>query len=232
MNPSKLVKNQLPPRTRSQSEAQVIHRCSGSLRLCAWRRTLKFCVSRSLRRLIILPLALMFLSCRSPHQNDKSTIHQDRVDKHKIPGLSIAVLAPERLSSAGYGLASVELNVPATAETAIIRPAATVHCDRGMILFEDADRAGYKITRTSRCARTLERIHSAFVLHRGTTVSEGLRFRATTRAERSRSADIRLHVRPREVELHQHGIELVILSSKVTGKFYCEFCKRNLQAAG
>ena len=68
---------------------------------------------------LLFLLALLFLYCPIPARADKidNYIRQQMLERH-IPGAAIAVIEKGRVVKAkGYGLANVELNVPATEET-------------------------------------------------------------------------------------------------------------------
>src|SRR5689334_9924969 len=75
-----------------------------------------------MRRRPILPLAVFVLLALVPQaraQTDKVDEYvQAEMRKEKIPGLSIAVVRNgEVVKAKGYGLANVELGVPATPDT-------------------------------------------------------------------------------------------------------------------
>src|SRR5205085_1508371 len=64
---------------------------------------------------MLLPLLFAVASAHADKTDD--TI-QDRMRKLKIPGLSIAVIKNGKvIKEQGYGLASIELNVPVTTRT-------------------------------------------------------------------------------------------------------------------
>lgn len=67
---------------------------------------------------ILLAALLMVLSIAVSHADKVDDYLQDQMQKLKIPGLSLAVVKNgKRVKEKGYGLASVELTVPATANT-------------------------------------------------------------------------------------------------------------------
>ena len=67
-------------------------------------------------------LIVFSLACPplGPTQADEVETHAAAfIDKHNIPGLSLAVVRDGKVvKAAGYGFANLELNSPATAETA------------------------------------------------------------------------------------------------------------------
>lgn len=72
--------------------------------------------------------------------DDVDTYAAAFIDKHKIPGLSLAVVRDGKvIKAAGYGLANLELNSPATAETAWEIGSITKHftAEAVMLLVQD-----------------------------------------------------------------------------------------------
>src|SRR5574341_2495212 len=62
--------------------------------------------------------ALMLAAVARPSDDRIDDYIRTRMEKQRIPGLSLAVLRNgELLEAKGYGLANVELNAPATADT-------------------------------------------------------------------------------------------------------------------
>ena len=84
-----------------------------------------------------------FLACAplaSTQADEVDTYAAEFIDKHRIPGLSLAVVQEGKVvKAAGYGFANLELNAPATAETAWEIGSITKHftAEAVMLLVQD-----------------------------------------------------------------------------------------------
>ena len=119
MNPSKLLNHRsIATKSRTHKAAKSTQHpvITGLVRIrnfVSWWRT------PVLHRPASLALALMLLSISVYAQTDKIDDYvKAELEKRKIPGLSVAVVRNgEVIKAKGYGLANIELNVPATPET-------------------------------------------------------------------------------------------------------------------
>ncbi|HSO76194.1 MAG TPA: serine hydrolase [Blastocatellia bacterium] len=183
----------------------------------------------------------MFLSLSVSAQTDKIDDYiKTALDKQKIPGLSIAVVRNgEVVKAKGYGLASVELNVPATAETVyqsgsvgkqFTATAVMMLVEDGKIALDDKINKHFTDAPEKWSGITIRHLlsHTA-----GTTdYPKDFDFRRDyTEAELlKKAADIPLAFAPGEKWSYSNMgyVMLGILISKVTGKFYGEFLQERI----
>lgn len=243
MNPASLPKNQsiaTKPERRIQRDGVadlVQHRV---FEACCRASHLK---SRAIAAFSILGLTFIILSQAIAviAQTDKVDDYvKTELDKRKIPGLSIAVVRNgEIIQAKGYGLANVELNVPASPET--IYQSGSVGkqftATAVMMLVEDGKIAlDDKISKYF--ADAPERWSGITIRHllthtAGTTdYPKDFDFRRDYTEDEllKKAADIPLAFAPGEKWSYSNMgyVMLGILISKVTGKFYGEFLQERI----
>ena len=192
-------------------------------------------------RAIVLFSVLAFLSSSAYSQNDKiDDFVKAQMQTQKIPGLSIAVVRNgEVVKGKGYGLANVELNVPASADTVyqsgstgkqFTATAVMMLVEEGKLALDDKINKYFPDSPESWNNITIRHL----LTHTSGTTDYPKDFdfrRDYTEAELLKKAQaIPLAFAPGEKWSYSNVgyITLGILLSKVTGKFYGEFLQERI----